>query len=42
MKVNLFMQLQHMAALVRKYQIRWEICLDRKAHSYYLRRRSAL
>jgi hypothetical protein len=35
MKASLFMQLQNMMALVRKYQVRWEFCLDRKTHSYY-------
>ena len=41
MKASVFMQLQNIAALVRKYQARWEVCLDRKAHSYYLRGTSA-
>jgi hypothetical protein len=42
MKASLFMQLQRVATLVRKYQARWEFCLDRKAPSYYLRKTSAL
>jgi len=35
MNGNQFMQPPHIAALVRKYQDRWEFCLDRKMHSYY-------
>jgi len=35
MKNNQFMQLPGMAALVRKYQVRWEFCLDTKIHSYH-------
>ena len=35
MKSHQFMQLPRTAALVRKYQARWESCLDRKTHSYY-------
>jgi hypothetical protein len=35
MKGNVFMQLESPATLVRKYQIRWQFCLVRKAHSYY-------
>ena len=42
MKVSVFMHLKSIDALVRKYQARWEFCLDRKAHSYYLRKTSAL
>jgi|HubBroStandDraft_6_1064221.scaffolds.fasta_scaffold7382211_1 hypothetical protein len=42
MKACVFMRLQGVDALVRKYQVRWEVCLDRKAHSYYLRGTSAL
>ena len=30
-----FMHLPHIAAPVRKYQDRWQFCLDRKTHSYY-------
>jgi hypothetical protein len=30
-----FTQWSHIAALVRKYQDRWQFCLDRKMHSYY-------
>jgi hypothetical protein len=30
-----FTQLTLADALVRKYQLRWQICLDRKTHSYY-------
>ncbi len=35
MNGNHFMQLPHIAALVRKYQVRWQVCLDRKTRSYY-------
>ena len=41
MKGSQFIQLPHITALVRKYQIRWEFCLDRKTHSYYWRGMSA-
>jgi hypothetical protein len=37
MKGSQFMRLRQITPLVRKYQVRWEFCLDRKAHSYYLR-----
>lgn len=37
MKDSQFKQLRDIPSLVRKYQIRWEFCLDRKTHSYYLR-----
>jgi hypothetical protein len=30
MKGSLFMKLQRAASLVRKYQVRWEFCLDSK------------
>jgi hypothetical protein len=30
-----FMQLPHITPPVRKYQDRWQFCLDRKTHSYY-------
>ena len=36
-----FMQLPHIAAPVRKYQDRWQFCLDRKTHTYYWPGRSA-
>jgi hypothetical protein len=42
MKASVFMYLHGIDVLVRKYQARWEVCLDRKAHSYYLRGTSAL
>ena len=35
MKGNQFMHLRYIAGLVRKYQVRWEFCLDRKTHSYH-------
>jgi hypothetical protein len=35
MKANEIMQLRRVAAVVQKYQVRWEFCLDRKTHSYY-------
>jgi hypothetical protein len=35
MKASQFMQLRRINALVRKYQVRWEFCLDKKTHSYY-------
>jgi hypothetical protein len=41
MKGNQFLQLPRIAALVRKYQVRWEFCLDRKTHSYYWLGKSA-
>jgi len=30
-----FMPFSLIAALVRKYQDRWQFCLDRKTRSYY-------
>src|SRR5260370_35676211 len=36
-----FMQLPLIAAPVRKYQDRWQFCLDRKTHTYYWPGRSA-
>jgi hypothetical protein len=36
-----FMELPHIAALVRKYQDRWRFCLARKTHAYYRPGRSA-
>src|SRR5260370_41143828 len=36
-----FVPLPHIAAPVRKYQDRWQICLDRKTHTYYWLRGSA-
>jgi len=41
MKGNVFMQLESVASLVRKYKARWEFCLVKKAHSYYWRRKLA-
>jgi hypothetical protein len=41
MSGNRLMQSPPMAALVRKYQRRWEFCLDGKTHSYYWRGKSA-
>jgi hypothetical protein len=35
MKGNQFEHLPNIAAPVRKYQDRWEFCLDRKIRSYY-------
>ena len=35
MKHTRFMRLPLAAALVRKYQARWEFCLGRKTHSYH-------
>lgn len=35
MKGNQFMYLRRHDSLVRKYQTRWEFCLDEKAHSYH-------
>ncbi len=41
MKDNQFMLLPQIETLVRKYQARWEFCLDGKTHSYYWPGRSA-
>ncbi len=41
MKGNQFMHLARFAALVRKYQARWEFCLGKKTHSYHWRGKAA-
>ncbi len=35
MNVHPFTELTLSDALVRRYQRRWQVCLDRKTHSYY-------
>jgi len=35
MSANPYPQLPGVAALVRMYQDRWQVCLVGKAHSYY-------
>jgi len=41
MSVNQSAHLPCIAALVRKYQDRWQVCLDGKTHSYYWLEESA-
>jgi len=41
MNGNQFIQLPNVAPPVRRYQRRWQVCLDRKAHSYYWLERHA-
>jgi hypothetical protein len=35
MKSHHFMHLGRVIPVVRKYQTRWEICLDRQIHPYH-------
>jgi hypothetical protein len=41
MNGNQFTRFPDVATLVRRYQDRWQFCLDRKTHSYYWLRNSA-
>jgi hypothetical protein len=42
MKHGQFIKFPRVPALVRKYQARWEVCLDRKTCSYHWLKKSSL